>query len=199
MRHSCDEFSSATLERLPRYLRCLRRLLLEQTLRVTSDDLSLLTGYTTAQIRSDLRPFGTAAQRGYGYAVKELYTAVAACLGLGEGYTAICIGSAEGFAESIEDTFGRCGVQVLAFLPEEVDEMYLTDKLRELAPDLAVLAPDCRHAASAIEILRRNGVRAVLNFTDETLALPDYPIHNRALSDDLMLLCGKVRSREETI
>ena len=61
-------------KRLPRYFRCLRELLMNGVMRVSSAELAAALGITSSQVRSDLNSFGSIGQQGYGYPVKLLYT-----------------------------------------------------------------------------------------------------------------------------
>ncbi len=199
MKHESGEMPPATASRLPQYFRCLRELLLENCLRVTSERIARDTGFHTAQVRSDLRWFDGAGQRGYGYAVKGLYTEIATYLGTGEGYRAVCIvpeKKTEGSPES--EILGRCGVRLAAYLPETEEDEALAKQLARIAPELGVIAPCCRTPRRDARLLAESGVKGILNYSDCVLTGFDgIAVQNRALSDDVLLLCCEMKTKGE--
>ena len=66
------EVSITVIRRLPKYYRYLSDLLDKGTTRISSQELSILTGFTASQIRQDLNNFGGFGQQGYGYNVEDL-------------------------------------------------------------------------------------------------------------------------------
>jgi len=88
-----DRISSAVIRRLPRYRRYLEDLLKKNVDRISSNELSILMGYTASQIRQDLNNFGGFGQQGYGYNIKELYNQIGIILGLDQEYKMIIVGS----------------------------------------------------------------------------------------------------------
>ncbi|MDP3387672.1 MAG: winged-helix domain-containing protein, partial [Eubacteriales bacterium] len=66
------KISDAVIRRLPKYYRYLGDLLKNGINRVSSNELSKLTGFTASQIRQDLNNFGGFGQQGYGYDAKNL-------------------------------------------------------------------------------------------------------------------------------
>ncbi len=196
MKQSCEYLSPSTKERLPAYFRALRALLLEGHLRVTSGELSAMTGCSVAQVRSDLRFSSGAGQSGYGYGVKALYTEIAAMLGVGEGYTAVCIGEKAGEGDPDEGMFGRCGVRIIGRLYEEEGEGRLRAALRSLRPDIGVIAPCTRAPERVAALFADCGVGGILNFSDVLIASETVPVRNRAPGDDLLLLCGAMKTEK---
>ena len=79
-------------KRYPRYFRCLRELLMNGVMKVSSAELADRLGLTPSQVRTDLNGFDGAGQQGYGYNVKLLYTEISRELGAGDGMTAVIIG-----------------------------------------------------------------------------------------------------------
>ena len=68
-----NKVSVTVIRRLPKYYRYLGELLKKGINRVSSQELSDMTGFTASQIRQDLNNFGGFGQQGYGYNVEELY------------------------------------------------------------------------------------------------------------------------------
>ena len=86
------KISNAVIRRLPKYIRYLSQIEAKGIIRVSSRELSEITGFTASQIRQDLNHFGGFGQQGYGYNVKELKKALQEVIGLDGNYKAILIG-----------------------------------------------------------------------------------------------------------
>ena len=67
-----NKVSSAVVKRLPKYYRYLGQINDKGIIRVSSGELSEITGLTASQIRQDLNHFGGFGQQGYGYNVNDL-------------------------------------------------------------------------------------------------------------------------------
>src|SRR5699024_11553218 len=61
--------------------------------RISSQELSKLTGFTASQIRQDLNNFGGFGQQGYGYNVEELRNEIEKILGLDNKYKVVITGA----------------------------------------------------------------------------------------------------------
>lgn len=199
MKHDGGKIPPATKARLPQYFQCLRELLLRNCLRATSETIAAEIGVTAAQARSDLRWFDGAGQRGYGYSVRGLYTEIAEHLGIGEGYTAVCIGDDPQSDIMIENSvFGRCGVRILARVSEAEDDEALSARLRELAPDLGVITPGCRAARRVAALFAGSSVKGILNYSDQPIvSIGEIPVQNHSMSEDLLRLCCEIKTKGE--
>ena len=60
--------------------------------RISSGELSEITGLTASQIRQDLNHFGGFGQQGYGYNVNDLKAEIEKIIGINNSYKAIVIG-----------------------------------------------------------------------------------------------------------
>ena len=67
-----NKVSLTVIRRLPKYHRYLSDLMDKGISRISSQELSVLTGFTASQIRQDLNNFGGFGQQGYGYNVEDL-------------------------------------------------------------------------------------------------------------------------------
>ena len=77
--------------RLPRYYRVLRELLGADILRVRSTELARRMGCTPSRIRQDLSLLGGIGLQGYGYNVKDLYSAIGNALGIPSHFEAVVV------------------------------------------------------------------------------------------------------------
>ncbi len=87
------DVSNAVIRRLPRYRRYLGELRRNGVDKISSQELSELTGYTASQIRQDFNKFGGFGQQGYGYNVNMLYGEISSILGLDKEYNVILVGA----------------------------------------------------------------------------------------------------------
>ena len=70
------KISVAVIKRLPKYYRYLELIGDKGIIRVSSQELSKITGLTASKIRQDLNHFGAFGQQGYGYNVEELWVLI---------------------------------------------------------------------------------------------------------------------------
>ena len=208
-----DAVSPAVIKRLPRYFRYLRELLREGKLRISSNELSARMQVTASQIRQDLNCFGGFGQQGYGYNVQYLYTKISELLGVGDGYSAIIVGTGNLGRALVNNTmFEKRGVDVIAafdvnpdVIGEHVGELTVRDMqsigefCRRHAVDIAVLTLPKEATADVVRELASLGVRAFWNFTGtEPEALcPGCVVENVHLGDSLMTLCYGLHSQDE--
>ena len=87
------QVSITVIRRLPNYYRYLGDLLQKGVNRISSQELSKLTGFTASQIRQDLNNFGGFGQQGYGYNVEELHKELGKILGLDREYKVVVTGA----------------------------------------------------------------------------------------------------------
>lgn len=210
------EISQAVIGRLPRYLRYLGELKDEGVERISSQELSELMRVTASQIRQDFNNFGGFGQQGYGYNVEYLYEEISKILGLDQKHNFIIIGAGNlGRALGNYLNFERRGfifrgmfdknpelvgenVRGVKVMPIEELESFL--QANEI--DIAVLTIPKTSAADIVEVLVKNGIRAIWNFAHVDLNVPEgILVENVHLSDSLMKLSyninRKMRERQE--
>ena len=86
-----SRISNTVIKRLPRYRRYLKELMRKNVEKISSGQLSRMTGYTASQIRQDLNNFGGFGQQGYGYNVADLHREIGTILGLDQNYKMIML------------------------------------------------------------------------------------------------------------
>lgn len=206
--------SLAVVRRLPRYHRFLGDLLRKNELRISSARLSAMMGVTASQIRQDLNCFGGFGQQGYGYNVRYLYEQIGELLGVTEGYRAVIVGAGNlGRALVSSHMFERRGVIRTAMF--DTDESIvgrtfggipvyhvagLEEYVRSAHIDIGVLTTPKDAAEGEARRLARAGVKGIWNFSNQELALPDYPdvlIENMHMGDSLMMLCYAIKEKED--
>ena len=81
--------SETVIRRMPVYHRYLKELIEDGVERVSSKELSGLTGFSASQIRQDLNNFGGFGQQGYGYNTKALKEQIDIILGIDKSYNCL--------------------------------------------------------------------------------------------------------------
>lgn len=208
-----DEISNAVINRLPKYYRCLRELLNNDILRVSSKELAGLMRTTASQIRQDFNCFGGFGQQGYGYSVKTLYTKIGMILGITDNYSAVIIG-AGGIGMILADNpvFTKRGVilrgvfdKLKKYIGKEINSELTVRSIKDLEQfllttkiDIAVFV-DYELTKSCVDILLRNKIKGIWNFTGHELRDVDdtIPIENMYIEDTLMTLCYQIKQKEE--
>jgi len=199
--------SNNVIRRMPRYLRKLDELTEAGVSRISSGELGRQLGLTPSQIRQDFSCFGEFGQQGYGYKVTALRAEIASILGMDRGYSAILIGVGNiGQALMCNFSFSTWGFDLKAAFdvkPEIIGTNYegieildmatLPEYLADNHVDVAVLCVPKAHAVSTRDLLMKNGVCAIWNFTNVELKTPDIPnenlvVENIHFSDSLLSL-----------
>ena len=196
--------SNNVIRRLPRYLRKLDELTEAGVSRISSGELGRQLGLTPSQIRQDFSCFGEFGQQGYGYKVTALRAEIASILGMDRGFTAILIGVGNiGQALMCNFSFGTWGFDLKAAFdvkPELIGREYEGVTINDMATlpqylsdnhvDIAVLCVPKQHAVEITELLTKNGVNAIWNFTNVELIAPESRtiVENIHFSDSLLSL-----------
>lgn len=200
----------ATITRLSLYYRQLELLEFDGYRMVSSEKLAWLCGVTPAQVRKDLGYFGEFGTRGQGYDVIDLQRQIKAILALNRPWNFVvvgvgnlgsaiilnenlrkrgflCVGAFDVDREKISQLIGRdvC-VMELERLPYEV-------KLRGV--DMGVITTPASAAQEVADLLVKNGVHAIINFTPSRIVVPDCClVENVDLTVNLDLLVYKLHN-----
>ena len=190
-------------KRYPRYFRCLRELLMNGVMKVSSAELADKLGLTPSQVRTDLNGFDGAGQQGYGYNVKLLYTEISRELGAGDGMTAVIVGGSAALASYLAECFEGRGVASSVHVTDAVgkgslptvspDDMAVY--LKQTPADLAVIAEWAGDVSELSDMLTKGGIRGIWNLTQRDLDA-DLPVLNLPVGDIIMSLCCDVRHGE---
>lgn len=196
--------SETVIRRLPKYHRYLSELQEKGEDRISSQELSDLTGFTASQIRQDLNNFGGFGQQGYGYKVAVLKKELENILGIPKIYKTILIGAGrlgtvvcnyKGFLDSgfeivamfdkSEDVIGK---SVGNHVVRPVDELEgFMEEHGEV--EVAILTVPKEGAQAIADRLVNAGIRGIWNFAPEDLQAPDsVVVENIRLTDSLLTL-----------
>ena len=204
-----SDISKTVISRLPRYFRYLGELKDKGTERISSGELSKLMKVTASQIRQDLNNFGGFGQQGYGYNVEYLYDEIGKILGLDRPHNLIICGAGSlgtalagnpdfinrGF--KIRGMFDVDPVKIGKFLHgiEVHSNSEMDEFIRDNDIDIAVVAVPGEAAEGLKDKLIEYGIRAIWNFSNTDLNVPeDVIVENVHLLDSLMRLSCDIDS-----
>lgn len=198
-----SKISNAVIRRLPRYRRILKELKDKDIERISSNELSNLTGFTASQIRQDLNNFGGFGQQGYGYNVDGLYGQIGSILGLDKEYKMAIVGCGNlGQAIANYASYYRAGFKVVSMFDvnpkligiiingiEIMDYEDMESYLKDNPVDIGII---CTNKSSAQEVaskLCECRVKGIWNFAPTDIVVDDdVVLENVHLSDSLNTL-----------
>ena len=178
--------SKATVDRLPRYYRCLRQLTDEGVEIASSEELGRRLAINPEQIRKDLAFFGQFGKKGVGYYVAELKESIGNILGLDQHWIVAIIGMGHlGAALANYQGIARLGFHLVAIFDvnpvvigtrvgeRRVEDIaYLAEIIAERDVQIGVIAVPATHAQSVADKLVAAGIRGIWNFAPVKLQVP---------------------------
>ena len=195
--------SDIVIRRLPKYHRYLTDLLDKGVDRISSQELSGLTGFTASQIRQDLNNFGGFGQQGYGYNVKALRTEISKILGIDQVYKAVVVGAGRlGSVISTYKGFKESGFKIMAMFDKNEEkigkvkdnlEIYdiddLEDYVRDHQIDVGIITVPKEGAQKIADTFVKAGIKGIWNFAPTDLVVPDHVVlESVRLNDSLLTL-----------
>lgn len=182
-----NRISESTVRRLSLYLRYLQEAHGRGQETISSEDLALRGGTTSAQVRKDFSFFGSFGKRGLGYSVPELLRALEEILGLHRDWKVALVGAGKiGSALFSYRNFRSRGFDIRAVFdadPEKIgapwgDLRVLPDAemervLVEAGIEIAIVAVPAEAAQAVVDRVVGSGVKAVLNFAPVRLRVPE--------------------------
>ncbi|AOH48667.1 redox-sensing transcriptional repressor Rex [Selenomonas sp. oral taxon 920] len=178
--------SKATVDRLPRYYRCLRQLTDEGVEIASSEELGRRLAINPEQIRKDLAFFGQFGKKGVGYYVTELKESLGNILGLDHHWNVAIIGMGHlGAALANYQGIARLGFRLAAIFDANPvvigtrvgerrveDIAYLAEIIAERAIQIGVIAVPAAAAQGVADRLVDAGIRGIWNFAPVKLQVP---------------------------
>lgn len=193
--------SETVIRRMPVYHRYLKELIEDGVERVSSKELSGLTGFSASQIRQDLNNFGGFGQQGYGYNTKDLKDQIDRILGIDKSYKSIVIGAGRlGQAIARYNGFRDSGFNVISLFDIKdnigdisgikVREMEDLEKyIRDEGIDVAIITVPREVCQDVANKVIDAGVRGIWNFAPYDLKGPEgVVVENIRLNDSLLTL-----------
>ena len=206
------KISVAVIKRLPKYYRYLELIGDKGIIRVSSQELSKITGLTASQIRQDLNHFGAFGQQGYGYNVEELKIELEKIMGVDKPYNVVIIGFCNiGSALLNYSGFKKKGFKVVGIFdnsPEiignKANDVVIKDvsELEEVVTrekvDIAILAIPAIPAQEITDKLVACGIKGIWNFAPIDLKLPrNVVLENVHLDGSLLTLTYYMNSLKD--
>ncbi len=197
------EVSLTVIRRLPKYHRYLSDLLDKGTTRISSQELSILTGFTASQIRQDFNNFGGFGQQGYGYNVEDLQKELGKILGLDFKYNAVVVGAGNlGQAIANYKGFEDAGFKVLSLFDRnprifglkirniEIRDMETIEEfIKENNVEIGIITTPKESAQEVADIYVKAGIKGIWNFAPTDFIVPDNVIvENVRLNESLFIL-----------
>ena len=204
--------SLSVIKRLPKYYRYLESINEKGIIRVSSKELSDITGLTASQIRQDLNHFGCFGQQGYGYNVKELIDELSKIIGVDKDYKLILVGYGNiGHALYQYKSFSDLGYEFEAVFDKEATvlsdsdlEVRSVDTLGEFLADnkidIGIIATPKEVAQEVADVLCEGGVKGIWNFSPVDLKVSNgVVIESVHLDESLFTLTYFMNSPEDFI
>ncbi|MDY3005607.1 redox-sensing transcriptional repressor Rex [Anaerococcus sp. AGMB00486] len=202
--------SLSVIKRLPKYYRYLEAINEKGIVRVSSKELSQITGLTASQIRQDLNHYGCFGQQGYGYNVRELMDELAKIIGVNKEYSMVIIG----FGNIGHALYKYTGFKSLDYntkavfdknneeLANEEVKVLSTDNLKEYLEenniDIGIITTPKEGAQEICDILCEGGIKGIWNFAPVDLKTKnDVVIENVHLDESLFTLTYFINKPED--
>lgn len=207
-----NQVSITVIRRLPKYYRYLTELKEKGISRISSQELSVLTGFTASQIRQDFNNFGGFGQQGYGYNVEDLHRELKKILGLDTNYNAVIVGAGNlGQAIANYKGFEDAGFKVLSLFDRnpkviglkirdiEIRDIETIDSfIKENNVQIGIITTPKESAQSVADIYVQNGIKGIWNFAPTDLIVPDnVVVEHVRLNESLFILSYFLRAMNE--
>lgn len=203
--------SMAVIRRLPKYHAYLGELLKKDQRKISSRQLSEITGFTASQIRQDLNNFGGFGQQGYGYNIEMLYNEIGKILGIDKSHSAILIGAGNlgqaifnytGFNSAHFSIKGIFDVnkEIIGTKMKDVEvlDINTVDKfIKENNIEIAILCIPKNNAQQMVDVLVENKIKGIWNFSSTDLEVPESVIvENVNITESLLTLSYLIKEKQ---
>ena len=200
--------SLPTIKRLPSYLHVVEAAAREGKQYISGTVIAAELELEAIQVRKDLAVTGIIGKPRIGFPVGELIQAINSFLDWNRAHNAVIVGAGHlGSALMGYTEFPRHGLHIVtAFDPDpkkigttingvpifSLDE--LPEQVRSRGIDLAILTVPSPHAQAVADLLVQCGVRAIWNFTNVKIKVPDeVVVQKEDLSSGYAVLSVKMR------
>ncbi|TWD15638.1 redox-sensing transcriptional repressor [Marihabitans asiaticum] len=202
----------AAVARLPGYLRALDTMTASGIASVSSEELAVEAGVSSAKLRKDLSHLGSYGVRGVGYDVSHLRYEISRALGLTHDWPVVIVGMGNlGRALAQYGGFEQQGFSVVALLdhdPEVVGQrvgdlvvqpMTVLPALTGSGVVIGVIAAPAQAAQDVADALVGAGIGSILNFAPSAVNVPDgVQVRRVDLASELQILAYHEQRRVES-
>ena len=202
--------SLSVIKRLPKYYRYLESINDKGIVRVSSKELSEITGLTASQIRQDLNHYGCFGQQGYGYNVRDLMDELSKIIGVDKEYKMVLIGYGNiGHALYQYESFKTLGYKFSAVFDKEPNKNASSDLkiedidnlatyLKNNKVDIGIIATPKEASQEICDILCDGDVRGIWNFSPVDLKTKNgVVLENVHLDESLFTLTYFINSPQD--
>lgn len=202
--------SLSVIKRLPKYYRYLESINDKGIVRVSSKELSEITGLTASQIRQDLNHYGCFGQQGYGYNVRDLMDELSKIIGVDKEYNMVLIGYGNiGHALYQYESFKTLGYKFSAVFDKEpnknVPDDFKIEDIENLATylennkvDIGIIATPKEASQDICDILCEGNVKGIWNFSPVDLKTKNgVVLENVHLDESLFTLTYFINSPQD--
>jgi redox-sensing transcriptional repressor len=200
--------SQPTIKRLPSYLHVIENAQKEGKEYISGTVIAEELGLEPIQVRKDLAVTGIVGKPRIGFPVDKLIQAIYTFLQWDRDNRAIVVGAGNlGTALMGYREFNRRGMTIVAAFDldkRKIGKKYhetevyslsqISEKLKELRVDIAILTVPSSHAQAVSDMLVKAGIRAIWNFTNIKIKVPRTVIVQKEdLSSGYAVLSVKMR------
>lgn len=185
--NDCKDIPDRIISRLPRYYAQLKKLMEKDEQYISSEKLAELLGKSSSLVRRDLSHFGSFGKKSYGYDIEKLHQNISRIMGFDREKNMIIMGAGYlGRALANNDSYTERGYRILALFDTDpaiiglefnsikvLDTELAHDFIRENNVEVAALAVPREEAQSVAEMVTDAGIKALWDFTETPLRLPD--------------------------
>lgn len=202
--------SLSVIKRLPKYYRYLESINDKGIVRVSSKELSEITGLTASQIRQDLNHYGCFGQQGYGYNVRDLMDELSKIIGVDKEYHMVLIGYGNiGHALYQYESFKTLGYKFIAVFDKDPNKNVSADlkieDIENLATylennkvDIGIIATPKEASQEICDILCDGDVKGIWNFSPVDLKTKNgVVLENVHLDESLFTLTYFINSPQD--
>ena len=200
--------SQPTIKRLPSYLHVIEAAQREGKEYISGTVIAEELGLEPIQVRKDLAVTGIVGKPRIGFPVNNLIRAIYTFLQWDRDNRAVVVGAGNlGTALMGYREFNRRGMSIVAAFDLDKKKIgkkmhetevfslgQISEKLKELRADIAILTVPSSHAQAVTDLLVKAGIRAIWNFTNIKIKVPKSVIVQKEdLSSGYAVLSVKMR------
>lgn len=209
-----SNISSNTKKRLPFYLEYLNKIKNEGQKNVSSGAIAVALNLGEVQVRKDIANISTSGKPKIGYDVETLILDLEKYLGYHDCDDAIIFGAGKlGTALLDYPGFNACGLNIVKAFDVDKNKHGLSESGKEISPieefeefnkenhvRIGILCVPDAHAQEVCDLMVKNGIKAILTFTQEHLELPeDVVVKNENLAYSLALLSIELKIKHKNL
>lgn len=205
-----SNISSNTKNRLPFYLEYLNKIYSEGQVNVSSSGIASALNLGEVQVRKDIASVSSSGRPKVGYDVAKLIKDLEEFLGYGDLDDAVIFGAGKlGRALLDYPGFNDCGLNIVRAFDTDVSKQGISESGKIVSDistfeefnkkhqvKIGILCVPDEYAQEVCNLMIKNGIKAILTFSQAHLELPeDIIVKNENLAYSLALLSIELKSK----